>query len=177
MTTEPVAADAGVDVGLARRFDRGDDRVADAVGVLANRFEQRGAALWHGALHRLGIPHREPLVPGDRRDRALIADPLERLPVLVERLRALFLLGVILGVSVAYAGGRVASASVYAMRASDPLVLVSSTVIVALIALAATAVPAIRASRTTPSVRCDQSELEKPLLTSGDKHRKPPRVS
>jgi putative ABC transport system permease protein len=66
-------------------------------------------------------------------------------------------LGVILGVFVAYAGGRAASASVFAMRASDPLVLVSSTAIVALIALAATAVPAIRASRTDP-IRALRSE-------------------
>ena len=65
--------------------------------------------------------------------------------------------GVLLGLLAAYAGGRVASASVYAMRASDPLVLISATAIVAIIAIAATAIPAVRAARIDP-VRALRSE-------------------
>lgn len=65
--------------------------------------------------------------------------------------------GIVIGLFGAYAGGRVASANVYAMRASDPLILISATVIVAMIALAATAIPAIRAARINP-VRALRSE-------------------
>jgi ABC-type antimicrobial peptide transport system permease subunit len=66
-------------------------------------------------------------------------------------------IGVVLGLFAAYAGGRIAAANVYAMRASDPVVLISSAAIVAVIAVAATAIPAIRAARINP-VRALRSE-------------------
>jgi putative ABC transport system permease protein len=59
-------------------------------------------------------------------------------------------IGIAAGLFVAYAGGRVASAYVYEMRASDPVILMSATVIVAFIALVATAIPAARAARVDP---------------------------
>jgi putative ABC transport system permease protein len=58
--------------------------------------------------------------------------------------------GVVLGLVGAFVGGRVVASRVYAMSAADPLVLVAAAVIVAAVALVATVVPALRASRTDP---------------------------
>jgi putative ABC transport system permease protein len=62
----------------------------------------------------------------------------------------LALLGVVLGLVGAYAGGRVVASRVYAMSASDPLILAAAAVSVAGITLLATAIPALRASRINP---------------------------
>jgi putative ABC transport system permease protein len=59
-------------------------------------------------------------------------------------------LGVVIGIVAAYAGGRAAGSMVYGLRASDPIVLASATVVVVLITAIATAIPAQRASRTDP---------------------------
>ena len=48
------------------------------------------------------------------------------------------------------AGGRSVPSRVYGVRASDPLVLASATLVVALISSVATALPARRASRVDP---------------------------
>ena len=58
--------------------------------------------------------------------------------------------GVVLGLFLAYAAGRIASGSVFAMRASDPVVLLSAGALVATVAWMATMVPAVRASRQDP---------------------------
>lgn len=58
--------------------------------------------------------------------------------------------GVVLGVAGAYAGGRLVASRVYAMRADDPLMLVAAAIVVAAVALMATIVPALRASRIDP---------------------------
>ena len=55
-----------------------------------------------------------------------------------------------IGLAIAYAGGRSVSGLVYGVRASDPLVLASATLVVALISSVATALPARRASRVDP---------------------------
>ena len=60
------------------------------------------------------------------------------------------LIGIAAGLFAAYAGGRVAAANVYEMRASDPAILITATAIVALITFMATAVPAARAARIDP---------------------------
>jgi putative ABC transport system permease protein len=65
--------------------------------------------------------------------------------------------GLLVGVAVAYAVGRVVAGSVFEMRALDPLVLVSASGMVAAVAAVATMVPAIRASRLNP-VRALRSE-------------------
>jgi putative ABC transport system permease protein len=58
--------------------------------------------------------------------------------------------GVVIGVAAAYIAGRLVASSVYAMRASDPLVLFTAGGVVALVTFAATMVPAIKASRVDP---------------------------
>jgi ABC-type antimicrobial peptide transport system permease subunit len=65
--------------------------------------------------------------------------------------------GVVLGLAVAYAGGRVVASSVFAMRAADPVVLIAAGGIVAAVTCVATMIPAVRASRLNP-VRALRSE-------------------
>ena len=60
------------------------------------------------------------------------------------------MLGGAIGLTIAYGGGRSVSGLVYGVRASDPLVLASATLVVALISSVATALPARRASRVDP---------------------------
>ena len=55
--------------------------------------------------------------------------------------------GVVIGLAGAYGGGRVVANRVYAMRAADPLVLLTGAAIVAAVAIVATIIPAVRASR------------------------------
>lgn len=62
----------------------------------------------------------------------------------------LALTGTIVGVAAAYAGGRLLAANVYAMRATDPLVLVGAAFVVAVMTFAAVTIPAVRASRLDP---------------------------
>jgi ABC-type lipoprotein release transport system permease subunit len=65
--------------------------------------------------------------------------------------------GVLLGLVGAYAGGRLVSSRVYAMRAAAPVVLLAAALIVAAVALVGTTIPALRASRIDPvdSIRAD----------------------
>lgn len=58
--------------------------------------------------------------------------------------------GVVLGLLLAYAAGRLVSGSVFAMRAADPVVLLTAGALVAAVAWIATMVPAVRASRQDP---------------------------
>ena len=69
---------------------------------------------------------------------------------MMRRGQALAMVGVVIGLAAAYAGGRTVSSMVYGVHASDPIVLASATVVVVLITFLATAIPAHRASRTDP---------------------------
>ena len=62
----------------------------------------------------------------------------------------LALFGLVLGLTCAYAGGRVVASSVYEMRASDPTILATAGVLAIVSTLAATTIPAIRATRLDP---------------------------
>jgi ABC-type antimicrobial peptide transport system permease subunit len=59
--------------------------------------------------------------------------------------------GTAIGLLVAYLSGRIVASQVYAIRASDPLMLGVSIVLVAGITALATMIPAWRASRLAPS--------------------------
>lgn len=65
--------------------------------------------------------------------------------------------GILLGLGGAYAGGRLVASRIYAMRAADPVVLLMAALTVAAVALLATIIPAVRASRIDP-VRALRSE-------------------
>ncbi len=59
--------------------------------------------------------------------------------------------GTAIGLALAYLSGRVVSSQVYAIRASDPLMLTGSIIVVASVVLLATMIPAWRACRMSPS--------------------------
>lgn len=60
------------------------------------------------------------------------------------------LAGLVVGLALAYAGGRIVSSNVFEMRASDPMVLISACAAVAAVTLVAVAIPAVRACRLDP---------------------------
>ncbi|HWK09227.1 MAG TPA: FtsX-like permease family protein, partial [Vicinamibacterales bacterium] len=63
----------------------------------------------------------------------------------------LAVIGTLIGLAVAYLSGRVVASQIYAIRASDPLMLSAAIVVVGTIAAFATMIPAWRASRLKPS--------------------------
>jgi predicted permease len=63
----------------------------------------------------------------------------------------LALIGTAIGLATAYLSGRIVSSQIYAIRASDPLMLSSAILLVVLIATFATMIPAWRASRLSPA--------------------------
>ena len=63
----------------------------------------------------------------------------------------LALVGTAIGLGVAYLSGKIVSSQIYAIRASDPVMLGAAIVVVAGIAALATMIPAWRASRLAPS--------------------------
>ena len=81
---------------------------------------------------------------------ALGATPAQVFWLMMRRGQSLAAVGLVTGLVVAYAGGRTAASVVYGIRASDPLVLTSAAVVVLLITVVATALPARRAARTDP---------------------------
>jgi len=65
--------------------------------------------------------------------------------------------GAAIGLAMAFFSGQVISSRVYAVRASDPLILASAAVLITVITFVATTIPAARASRLSPA-RALQSE-------------------
>jgi predicted permease len=63
----------------------------------------------------------------------------------------LALIGTAIGLATAYLSGRIVSSQIYAIRASDPLMLSSAILLVVVIATLATMIPAWRASRLSPA--------------------------
>jgi len=63
----------------------------------------------------------------------------------------LALAGTTIGLAIAYLSGRIVASQIYAIRASDPLMLGAAIVLVAGITALATMIPAWRASRLAPS--------------------------
>jgi putative ABC transport system permease protein len=81
---------------------------------------------------------------------ALGATPVEVFWLMMRRGQWLAAIGVAIGVAAAYAGGRAVASTVYGIHASDPVVLVTATIVVVAITWVATAIPARRASRIDP---------------------------
>ena len=63
----------------------------------------------------------------------------------------LALIGIVIGVAGAYAGGRIVAGNFYQMRASDPAILLGATIIVGVVTFLATTIPAISSSRLDPA--------------------------
>jgi putative ABC transport system permease protein len=82
---------------------------------------------------------------------ALGATPGEVFRLVMRQGTLLALVGTVIGLGSAYLSGQLVSSQVYAIRASDPLMLTSATVLVVGIAMLATMIPAWRASRLNPA--------------------------
>jgi len=82
---------------------------------------------------------------------ALGATPGSVFMLVMKQGALLALIGIVAGLGIAYLSGRVVSSQIYAIPASDPLMLSAAIVLVAGIAALATMIPAWRASRLAPS--------------------------
>lgn len=82
---------------------------------------------------------------------ALGASPMSVFMLVLRQGRTLSLIGAAIGLTAAYLAGRAVSSQLYEVRAADPFILIAATVLVSLIALAATAIPALRSSKVDPS--------------------------
>jgi len=82
---------------------------------------------------------------------ALGASPRSVFLLVLKQGAMLGLLGAGIGLLLAYLSGHVISNRVYAIRASDPLILAIATVLITAITFLATTIPALRASRLSPA--------------------------
>jgi ABC-type antimicrobial peptide transport system permease subunit len=82
---------------------------------------------------------------------ALGATPGSVFVLVMKQGALLALMGTGIGLFVAYLSGRIVARQIYAIRASDPLMLGAAIVLVAGITALATMIPAWRASRLAPS--------------------------
>lgn len=82
---------------------------------------------------------------------ALGASPRSVFLLVMKQGAILGILGAGIGVGLAYLSGTVISNRVYAIRASDPLILAIATVLITVITFVATTIPATRASRLNPA--------------------------
>ena len=82
---------------------------------------------------------------------ALGASPRSVFLLVMQQGATLALVGAVIGVVLAYFSGHVISSRVYAIRASDPLILVTATLLITAITFLATTIPAARAARLNPA--------------------------
>lgn len=83
---------------------------------------------------------------------ALGATPAEVFRLTLVRAQVIAIAGVLGGLILAYSAGRILTGLLYEIRAEDPVILMSSTTLVAVVALLATVLPARRAARVDPIV-------------------------
>ncbi len=81
---------------------------------------------------------------------AIGATPADMFRFTLAQAHVMSTVGVPVGVIVAYAAGRILSSALYEIKAADPLILISSVVLVALAAAVATVLPRRRAARIDP---------------------------
>ncbi len=82
---------------------------------------------------------------------ALGASPRSVFLLVMRQGATLGLLGAAIGLALAWFSGRVVSSRVYAISASDPLILATATVLITGITILATTIPASRAARLNPA--------------------------
>ncbi len=145
------------DAQIAVEFERATDVVAATV-----RRQQLGMTLMliFGAvavlLAAVGIYGVVAYAVSERRDEmatrlALGATPANVFWLVMKHGGMLALAGTVIGLGVAFLSGELVASQVYAVRASDPLMLGSAIALVAVIVALATTIPAWRASRLSPS--------------------------
>jgi len=82
---------------------------------------------------------------------ALGASPRSVFLLVMKQGATLALVGAVIGVGLAFFSGQVISNRVYAIRASDPLILTIATLLITAITFVATTIPAARAARLNPA--------------------------
>jgi ABC-type antimicrobial peptide transport system permease subunit len=82
---------------------------------------------------------------------ALGASPRSVFLLVMRQGATLCIVGAAIGLGLAYFSGQVISNRVYAIRASDPLILTLATVLIIGVTFLATTIPAARASRLNPA--------------------------
>ena len=82
---------------------------------------------------------------------ALGASPTSVFWLVMRQGGMLGLVGAAIGLGLAYFSGQLISSRVYAIQASDPLILSSAAVLIVTITFLATTIPATRASRLNPA--------------------------
>jgi ABC-type antimicrobial peptide transport system permease subunit len=108
------------------------------------------------ALAAVGIYGVVAYAAAQRRDElatrlALGATPLGVFWLVMKHGGILALIGTGIGLATAYLSGRIVSSQIYAVRASDPLMLTAAIALIVAIATVATMIPAWRASRLSPA--------------------------
>jgi len=137
------------------------ERVSDIVGTGLSR-QRLGMTLMLGfglaaiALAAVGIYGVIAYGAAQRRNElavrlALGATPRQVFGLMLRQGRLLAVVGAAIGLAVSYLSGRVVSSWLYEVRASDPFILGTATMVVAGIALLATVIPAYRAAQLDPS--------------------------
>ena len=82
---------------------------------------------------------------------ALGASPQSVFLLVMKQGATLGVIGAAFGVVLAYFSGQVVSNRVYAIKASDPVILTIATVLITAITVLATVIPAARAARLSPA--------------------------
>jgi ABC-type antimicrobial peptide transport system permease subunit len=82
---------------------------------------------------------------------ALGASPRSVFLLVMKQGVTLGLVGAAIGVGLAFFSGQIVSNRVYAIRASDPLILTIATLLIITITFLATTIPAARAARLNPA--------------------------
>jgi hypothetical protein len=82
---------------------------------------------------------------------ALGASPQSVFLIVVKRGVTLGLAGAGIGVTLAWFSGKIISSQVYAIRASDPVILLVATALITTITILASVIPAARAARLSPA--------------------------
>ena len=82
---------------------------------------------------------------------ALGASPRSVFVLVLKQGLMLGLVGAAIGLALAYFSGQIISNRVYAIRASDPVILGLATVLIAAITFLSTTIPALRAARLSPA--------------------------
>lgn len=108
------------------------------------------------ALAAVGIYGVVAYAAAQRRDElatrlALGSTPLGVFWLVMKHGAILALIGTAIGLVTAYLSGRVVSSQIYAVRASDPLMLTAAIGVIVAIAAVATMIPAWRASKLSPA--------------------------
>ena len=101
----------------------------------------------YGVVSYAGLLRRDEMVTR----LALGASPRSVFLLVMKQGATLGLVGAGIGVGLAFLSGQVISNRVYAIRASDPLILTIATLLITVIAFLATTIPAARAARLDPA--------------------------